>query len=142
MNVQEFGVKRSRAIGWLGFVKINARVTWEELTEGVEAACIGFEEIWNQALHDRTSFLVGMAESKEKGETKQFTLAAVCIPFTEPLKQLKVLKGEFTKGAGPITQLRVSLVRSKLDVLVADHMYFICNSGRLWDPYLMYGIPR
>ena len=61
-----------------------------------------------------------MAESEEKEKTKQSTLAVVCIPFTEPLKQLKVLKGEFAKGAGPITQLRVPLVRSKLDVLVAD----------------------
>ena len=86
INAQEFGVKRSRAYrvasAKLGFVKINARVTWEELTEGLEAACIGFEEIWNQALHDRTSFLVGMAESEEKEKTKQFTLAVVCIPFT------------------------------------------------------------
>ena len=41
-----------------------------------------FREIWNQALHDRTSFLVGMAESEEKEKTKQFTLAVVCIPFT------------------------------------------------------------
>ena len=110
----------------LGFVKINAMVTWEELTEGLKAACLSFEDIWNQALHDRTSFLVGMAESEEKERTKQFTLAVVCIPFSEPLKQLKALQGEFAKGAGPITQLRVPLVRSKLDVLVAD-------------PYFMYG---
>ena len=44
INAQEFGVKRSRAYrvasAKLGFVKINARVTWEELTEGLEAALV------------------------------------------------------------------------------------------------------
>ena len=143
INAQKFNSIRSRtyrvASAKLGFVKINALVTWEELAEGLKAACLGFEDIWNQALHDRTSFLVGMADSEEKERTKQFTLAVVCIPFSEPLKQLQALQGEFAKGAGPITQLRVPLVRSKLDVLVADHMYFVCNLGRLWDPYFMYG---